>query len=500
MVDQRELGYERLGAKKLTLVDVIAQSVGFMGPVFSAAFLIPLIAGYSASGKGAGIATPFAVLLAAIGTFALGWIVAQYAKKVHAAGSVYDYVSNGLGRWMGGLAGWIYYGGTTILTSAIAVLVGWFIHDVIFTVDPAVPGVISSESPLPMWAWSLIYVAAVFLIQYLGVQISTRVQLSLALVSAIVVLIFFIKVILDVPENSLKAFDPGQAADGWSGIMFGILYGVLIFVGFETAANLAEETAEPKRAIPRAVLISVVVVSIFYLIAAYAMIAGFGFDVSVITNPEVAAAPLFALGSPTDVGGYGSETILKVLVVVVLLDIMAVGLGAAVASARGIFALARDRRLPGSLARVSPSHGTPVGAVVFVELVSVVMVLLAELWDDLFAIAETPHYLALFQWLSTFGGFALMVVYGLLALGSFNGLRGHPNLAGVVVAGLVGIAVAVGAIFGGIYKQPNPFDLVWIYVAIWTAIGIVVSAVVRGRAPAADTLPDLHSDTAMEPR
>ena len=83
-----ETGYERLGEKKLTLTDAIAQSVGFMGPVFSAAFLIPLIAGFSASGKGAGVATPLAVLIAALGTFALGWIVAQYAKRVHAAGSL----------------------------------------------------------------------------------------------------------------------------------------------------------------------------------------------------------------------------------------------------------------------------------------------------------------------------------------------------------------------------------------------------------------------------
>jgi hypothetical protein len=60
MADER-LEYERLGAKKLTLVDCIAQSVGFMGPVFSAAFLIPLIAGFSAAGKGAGIATPLSV-------------------------------------------------------------------------------------------------------------------------------------------------------------------------------------------------------------------------------------------------------------------------------------------------------------------------------------------------------------------------------------------------------------------------------------------------------
>jgi len=64
-MSEEKLGYERLGAKRLRLVDCISQSVGFMGPVFSAAFLIPLIAGFSASGKGAGIATPLAVLIAA---------------------------------------------------------------------------------------------------------------------------------------------------------------------------------------------------------------------------------------------------------------------------------------------------------------------------------------------------------------------------------------------------------------------------------------------------
>ena len=51
--------YERLGAKVLSLPDVVAQSVGFMGPVFSSAFVIPLVIGVaSASGRGGGIATP----------------------------------------------------------------------------------------------------------------------------------------------------------------------------------------------------------------------------------------------------------------------------------------------------------------------------------------------------------------------------------------------------------------------------------------------------------
>ena len=82
--------YERLGAKRLTLIDVLAQSVGFMGPVFSTAFIIPLVIGVNAAARGAGTSAPLAVIIAAIGVFALGWIVAQYAKRIHAAGSLYD--------------------------------------------------------------------------------------------------------------------------------------------------------------------------------------------------------------------------------------------------------------------------------------------------------------------------------------------------------------------------------------------------------------------------
>ena len=78
---------------------MIAQSVGFIGPVFSSAFVIPLVVGViSASGKGGGVASPLSVLIAAVGVFAIGAIVSRYAREVHAAGSLYDYVTRGLGE------------------------------------------------------------------------------------------------------------------------------------------------------------------------------------------------------------------------------------------------------------------------------------------------------------------------------------------------------------------------------------------------------------------
>jgi amino acid transporter len=358
-----EQGYERLGAKLLSLPDVIAQSIGFIGPVFSSAFVIPLVVGViSASGKGGGVAAPLSVLIAAVGVFALGWVVSSYAKEIHAAGSLYDYVTRGLGERVGTAAGWLYYGGVTILLTGLLLLIGGYLQ-----------GTIQSEfgvSPLPSWAWTAILIAVIGAILYFGVRISTRSQLALALISIVVVGIFFIYVIIKLGSaNSLKPFNPSSAADGWPGIIFGMLYGVLLFIGFETAANLAEETPNPRRHIPIAVMATAAIATVMYVVATYVEVAGFHYDLKTLT--AAAAAPLFALGAPKSAGGYGGVWIDRLLELVVLFDMLAVAIGCAVSASRGIFAMARDRRIPAPLARVSRRHGTPLGATLFVVGASV---------------------------------------------------------------------------------------------------------------------------------
>jgi amino acid transporter len=484
-------GYERLGAKKLSLIDVLAQSVGFMGPVFSAAFIIPLIIGFNVAARGAGASAPLAVLIAAIGVFALGWIVAQYAKRIHAAGSLYDYVSQGLGKTVGAATGWLYYGGTIILTTGLGVLLGGYVHDNLW------PGLFNADSPLPIWLWDSIFALGLFAVLFFGVQISTRVQLTLALVSIAVVLIFFITVIADLGgDNDIaKAFDPTPDPFGFTGILFGVLYGVLIFVGFETAANLAEETAEPKKSIPRAVLGAVVIVSLFYLIASYVEVAGFGFDLDVILSPEVAGAPLFALGAPGSPAG--SEFWLKILLVVVFLDMLAVYVGAAVASTRGVFAMARDRRLPGPLATVSERYGTPVGAIILLIAIQAVLIVVAEANDTLLALPGLPHYFSVFVWCATFGGFALLVVYFLMSIGAVNGLKDDSKKVELWCSVIIGVAITGAAIWGSFYKVTSPTLLAPWSAVIWFALGFVYMAVVKGRAPASETLDDLRSGSGL---
>src|SRR5215467_10087632 len=480
--------YERLGPRRLRLPDVIAQSVGFMGPVFSAAFVIPLVVGViSATGKGGGVASPLSVLIAAIGIFAIGWIVSSYAKEVHAAGSLYDYVTRGLGDRVGAAAGMLYYGGVLVLLIGLLLLIGGYIQSTLVAEF--------SVNPLPSWAWTLLLIALIGSIIYFGVRISTRSQLTLALVSMIAVVIFFISVIVKLGSaNSIKPFNPSSAAQGWSGIFFGVLYGVLLFVGFETAANLAEETPHPKRHIPVAVLVSAGIAAAFYILATYAEVAGFHYSLTAITN--AAAAPLFALGAPKAAGGYGGTWIDRGLELVVLFDMLAVAIGCAVSASRGMFAMARDRRLPRMLALTSRRHNTPLGAAAFITVTSVIVLLMNQYWTGLFALPKTPHYFAMFAWGSTFGGFALIVVYLLMSVGAMRGFAQTSGLNWVRVSAVIGILVTGGAIFGSFYKVTNPTILAPWFALVLFGVGLAATGLWPGRKAASFHLADLSAGAA----
>ena len=93
-----------------------------------------------------------------------------------------------------------------------------------------------------------------------------------------------------------EGFSVSNSPSHWKGIFFGVLYGVLLFTGFETSANLAEETNRPERNIPRAVLTSVIVIGVFYIIGSFAQVSGFHFNLGALGKN--AGAPLFTLAGP----------------------------------------------------------------------------------------------------------------------------------------------------------------------------------------------------------
>jgi amino acid transporter len=485
VAQEQDTQYERLGGKgrKLTIVDAVAQSIGFIGPVFSIAFLVPLLVGIiSATGKGGGTAAPLSVLIAAIGVLALGWIVAQYTRKIQAAGSLYDYVTDGLGSRMGVASGLLYYTGILALATGLLVLIGGTIHD---TLEGEF-----GHAVLPTTVWDLVLLAILAAVLYLGVALSTRAQLTLALISITVVLIFFIYVIIKVggDNNIATAFKPSSSPQGFSGVLFGVLYGVLLFTGFETSANLAEETEHPKRDIPRAVLISVAAVAGFYVIGSYATVAGYHFSLDSLGKN--AGAPLFGLAGPAADGGFGSVGLRRLMELVVVLDMLAVLIGCSVAASRGFFAMGRDRRLPAPLGKVS-SRGTPLVASSFVLGFALLVIIVTKWWTGLFALPETPHYASMFYWGSTFGGFALAVIYLLMSVGSIRGLQGATRPSLNLVAAGVGIVITVAAIFGSVYQVHKPTIYAPIAAIVLFGVGLLLTWVMPGRAPASTQFDEL---------
>jgi amino acid transporter len=472
--------YERLGARRLRLPDLIAQSVGFMGPAFSAAFMVPLIAGViSASGQGGGVAAPLSVIIAAVGALAVGRVVAAYAAAVPAAGSLYDYVSRGLGARIGTAAGWLYYSGATVLLAGLLLLAGGYLQ-----------GTVQADfgvRPLPAWAWTLLLMAAVAAAAYLGARISARTQLALALVSLLVVGAFLVVVIVRRgPVSTLRPFSPAAAGSGWAGIFFGALYGIVLFAGFETAANLAEETPRPRRHVPAAVMTAAGIGAGFFLLATYAEVTGFHDRLSALT--AAAGAPLFALGAPARSGGYGGPWTDRLLELVVLLDMIAMAVGCAAAASRGWFAMARDRRVPAALAIVSRRHRTPVAALALVFAFCGAALLVSQLWTGLLAMPPAAHYLALFAWGATFGGFALVVAYLLTCLGALRSFGAAPRRVPVVIAALAGLAITAGAVYASFDEVTKPLIYAPCVALAVLAIGFASTFVLAARPPASARL------------
>ena len=464
-------GGEKLGKGNLTLLDVIAQSIGFIGPAFAAAFFIPTIVGASLNGKGAGLASPVSIIIAMVGMCAVAWIISRFARRIHAAGSLYDYVTEAFGERIGFIAGWVYYGGVIALTLAIGLAFGGFLHDTLFV----------NHGVELAWFWySIAFWVVAGLMMVRGVAISTRVQLVLGVGSFLIILIFSIWVIMRVGivDGGLSGqpFNPSSSDQGWNGIFFGILYAVIMFIGFESSANLAEETKNPRKHLPLAIFGSCITVGIFYIIVTYAQAVGFGLSVQ---DWLAAFPPLYALAADFR---YGSTFFGELVQWIVVIDIAAVGLGTAVGSSRGVFALARDGRLPKVLASVHPKYKTPWIASIALAVASVIVVIIVAATNGLMTVGEMDpgQWFPMFNWLATFGGFMLVAVYFAICVAAFKGMPGESSGL-LALAGIVGGLVSIGAIYGVIvqYADIPTYNRVWWIAVLWLVGGVIAMLILN---------------------
>ena len=430
------------GGAKLTTLDCIAQSLA-VGPIFSAAAIGGALAGLS-GGVG-----PFVVLLTTVGILAVGYVVSELSKRYSGSGAVYELIAHTAGKPLGIFGAASYYLALASLGTALPVIGGMTAHD-FFNNHMGVD--------LPWWIWGLVILGLVVAINIVGVQLSVKMQLAIIGLSAIPFLILCIVIIAKGGSsgNTLNVFNPGKVAAGGS-VFKGLLFAILMFVGFEMAAALGEETADPKKSIPRAVISTILIVMGFYLVTQYAGTIGSG-------GPDKLPFDFPALATH-----YMSSKFSVLIELAILLDIIGIGIGMCAAVSRGLFTLSRDGLLPKPLSRVNAKSNPMVSTLLFGALgVIVLFISLAKYGtssplDATGAPAGPPDVLNAFLVLSTIGSMMFCIVYVLLCIGAAK-----------------------------VFMGKNPLGLLAVVVGILTAGGGLLAQFISGTAPVGDALWGRH--------
>jgi amino acid transporter len=296
--------------------------------------------------------------VAAVGQTLVALILAELSTRIPLAGANYQWAARLVGPRYGYLVGAL-----GILYSAVG-MPGILLLGASPLLITALGGDASDGRLTFAVAVALIVVA--FGINIVSVQLAARVN-TVAVVTEIVgtvvlaVLLFGLFVGHAKPVNhgfdilGQWATQPGQSL--FYGIVLASLIGVYTLVGFEAAADMGEETVDARRTIPRAILLSVIVSGVL------GMITLIGFTVAIPDAATIGSAEVPLAEISTYWLGSG---LTSVFLLVVVFSMFALTVVAAAASARLIYAMARDNMLPGSklLRGVSAGRQTPLPALV----------------------------------------------------------------------------------------------------------------------------------------
>ena len=454
---------------ELGTTDLLAQSLA-VGPITSAALLGGVVA---AKGGSAG---PLYLLIVVIGILGLGAILVMFARRYTHAGVMYEYVGRSLGPTAGISTAGFYYLAYVILGGPTMLIGAGVLGKDLFQSYLGVS--------VPFWVVSLAVLVIVAAINLRGVQLSVRAQLAIFVLSVIPYLVVAIVVIVKggVAGNTTHVFDPSAPTAG--AFLPTFMFCALLFVGVESSASLGEEAREPSKSVPRAIILTILIVAGFCFLTQYAGTIGFGLD-KVADTWASDPLGLSTLGSM-----YVGSWISPLLQLGLILDMVAVAIGFMSASARGMFALSRGGLLPNALGRTSrwktPHIGIAVFAVATVIAIVPVVVLSAATGMD-------PY--TGFMIGATFGGLLVMVAYLVLIVAAGRLLvAGRWGRAGWIAFVLALLTVGAGVI-GSVYPMPTDESRYGIYAALVLLVAGLAWGCYHGIVRK-HTLPELHQGTA----
>jgi amino acid transporter len=462
---------QRLERNAVGLAPTLFQSITHMAPAAAVAFSIIVGAPY------AGGSLPLSVLLALVACLLVAISISQLARHLPSAGGLYTYSARGLHPYVGFLVAWGFMMAEPIVAPLLYLIFG-----------NELAANLNSHFGWPLWLWAPFAALAgliVWFLTYRGIRLSTRTGVALGTFEIVVFVALALTLIISAGgHNTLSVFAPNTGnPKGWGSVFPGMIYAILAFIGFEAAAPLAEEARDPRKTIPRAVILSALLIGLFYLFCYYAATVYFG--------PDKMYTKFFGFNSGDPWSGMAQAVWgpgLIIVILAVLNSAIANSNAGANAATRVGFALSRIGLLPRLLGRIHPRFHTPYWAVNVQAGGGIVLALLLG-WA-----AGGP--LPAFALLGTLAGIIVIVIYVLTNLSNLvfylRDRRGEFNLLwnGIVpilgsIIFLPALLAALGIDFAGlgIGALTSPANLAPIIIGVWMVIGIAVLIYFATRSP-----------------
>jgi len=369
---RRQILHNQIGKEEITLsrtlglLDITMIGVGAM--IGAGIFVLTGIA----AGE-AGPALVLAFILNGVVTTFTALSYAELGSCFPEAGGGYLWVKEGLGGTQGFLAGWMSWFAHAVACSLYGLGFGRFAVEIISLWNPAVHEI---AHPLTLG----IMVVIVILFAYINFRgasetglVGNVVTIAKVIILAIFIVIGFRAVAL---QPNLNVFTDNFLANGLSGVFVAMGLTFIAFEGYEIIAQSGEEVKNPKRNIPRAIFISIVIVVIIYALVAFVAIGAVTVPASAGNIPVwdyLAEAKEVAIVRAAEqfMGHWGG-----ILILISGLASTMSALNATIySSSRVSFAMGRDNNLPPIFGRIHPKMHTPYNAVAISAVLIIVMAL-----------------------------------------------------------------------------------------------------------------------------
>lgn len=273
---------------------------------------------------------------------------ALLSRDITSAGSAYAYTRAGFGGHVGFVTGWAIMMDYILLPMLNYLLIGIYLH--------------AQFSAVPAWVFIIVALVLVTALNVVGINAVKGANVVLVGLQIAFFVIFFIFAARSFDPN-VNLLDPFIGGDfNLSLIVAGSAVLSLSFLGFDAVSTMSEEAKDPRRTVPRAIVLTTLTGGVLFIVISWVAYMAFP---RFFTGEGADAAAVNMLGH---VGG-------NVLIALFLAAYVTGALGSALAAqasvTRILYTMGRDRVLPQAVfGRLSEKYRTPTGAIVVVGIVS----------------------------------------------------------------------------------------------------------------------------------